>query len=378
MTFAELTAGLVWPTLLRSVVLALQPARLMLAFGLIVVLGASAHAYDWLMSVFSLDPVAAPVLTQMSTALSRFTFDVLLIQPLDALASLFAGVFAQPLAALSDHPISLGVYFILIIPVWAMAGGALSRMVALDVAGALDPSLGQGLAFAGRRGPSLAGSLLVPMAALGLIALTISLLGAALFVIPGVRVVGAALYGPLLALGFILTLLAVGFVLGQALLVPAVAVEGTDTMDAVQRSYAYVFGRPLRTALYLAFVLVQGAIAFALVRWVVVGAIDLTENLATAWLSGGVEQSLVTTTGPDVTTPATLIEGWRDIALLVLPAFVVSFYFSASTLVYLLLRRVNDEQDVSDIWMPGLIEGTLVPETQPSAPQSDPDDADQG
>ena len=44
-----------------------------------------------------------------------------------------------------------------------------------------------------------------------------------------------------------------------------------------------------------------------------------------------------------------------------MPAYVLAYYFTAATKVYLLLRLSCDGQDVEEIWQPGLEPGTYMP-----------------
>ena len=362
-TFAELTAGLVWPTLFRSVTMALQPGRLLLALALVVLLGVLANGYDWALGLVGQEPLAAPLLTGMSDGLSEFTRQLLAIEPVLALTVLYDGLFRGPLELLAWHPLSGAIFVLLAASVWSVLGGAISRMVAVDIAGHLCMSAKDGLGFASARALSFAGSILLPLVALAVLALIISLLGWVLLGIPAINVFGSLLYGLVLLLGFLMTFLVVGFVVGQALLIPAVATEGSDSLDALQRSYAYIWGRPARALGYAGFCLVQGAIVFALARWFVTGVVEMTGDLSTAWFGAETAQALVDPAADgEMSLASRIIAGWNDIVLLVLPAFVISLYFSASTIMYMLLRRINDEQDLHEIWMPGLLPGTFVPE----------------
>lgn len=362
-TFAEMTAGLVWPTLFRSVVMALAPGRLLVAFTLVVMLGALATGYDWVLVQVGSTAIAAPMLTSMSDGLDAFASQLLAFQPVLALTALYEGLFGGPLEMITTRPLTGVIFLMLVVPVWAVLGGAISRMVAADIAGHLYMTARDGVGFAFVRVLSLAGAIVLPLVGLGVLALVIALVGWVLLGIPAVNVFGSLLYGLVLLLGFLMTFLFAGFVVGHALLIPAVAIEGSDSLDAVQRTYAYVWGRPARAMAYAGFCLLQGAIVFALVRWFVTGAVELTGDLSTAWFGAEAAQALIDPIGEgEASLASKIIAGWNNIVLLVLPAFVISFYFSASTITYMLMRRINDEQDMHDIWMPGLVPGTYVPE----------------
>jgi hypothetical protein len=58
---------------------------------------------------------------------------------------------------------------------------------------------------------------------------------------------------------------------------------------------------------------------------------------------------------------ASAIAFWQALVLCLVAAYVFSFFFTASTKLYLLMRRAVDGQDIEEIWRPGLVPGTLSP-----------------
>jgi hypothetical protein len=58
--------------------------------------------------------------------------------------------------------------------------------------------------------------------------------------------------------------------------------------------------------------------------------------------------------------PVRMLAFWFSLLMLLTPAFLVSFWHAATTILHLILRRASDGQDVADIWIPGLIEGAMV------------------
>ncbi len=75
----------------------------------------------------------------------------------------------------------------------------------------------------------------------------------------------ALIWPVVLAGGFVMTILLAGVLLGWPLMWATISVEGTDSFDALNRTYSYVFQRPLR---YLFYVIVAAAIGW--LGWVVV------------------------------------------------------------------------------------------------------------
>ena len=51
--------------------------------------------------------------------------------------------------------------------------------------------------------------------------------------------------------------------------------------------------------------------------------------------------------------------------MLLVASFVVSYWFSGGTTLYLLMRQVCDGQDVGELWTPGMVAGThAAPEVE--------------
>ncbi len=349
-TLAELSAGLVWPLLLRAPALAIQPPRLLLALFTIAAMALAVWLFDASLHLLGAQPLAAPMFDEMGAALGAFADRAIELRLTAAATELIIGIIGAPLRAMTQRPLAASALALLIAPVWMVGGGALCRMVAVDVAGRLNLSIADALASSFRRAASLAGAALIPLFLIAALALAIKLAGWALLSLAVVDLLGGALFGLALLAGFALATLFVGYAAGHALLAPAVVVEGGDAMDAVQRAYAYVIGRPGRAALYAAAALAQGALAYILARAFVAATISSTTALATAWLSHDRAKSLLTLHDHQPLA-GWLIAQWNHLAWMFLAAFAVSLYFSASTLVYLLLRRVNDEQDIHDVWM---------------------------
>ena len=59
---------------------------------------------------------------------------------------------------------------------------------------------------------------------------------------------------------------------------------------------------------------------------------------------------------------AWFVSFWQTVVVCLVAGYVFSYYFGASTIVYLLMRRACDGQDIAEIWQAGEISGTAVPE----------------
>ncbi len=381
-TLAEVTAGLVWPTLFRAVPLALQPARVAIGFLVIATI----------MGVGTLfDAIAGPVVTTATRASagmarvgrSQGLFASLVDSTLDAFHGAvarslrldFAGAW-DAMARLWFHEIPraasahtgafvalLVVLLALIIPVRILAFGAIARMAACEVGLRRAVGIPEALRFAASRWKSLYGALVAPPVLIGFLCLAMAVAGLALFRVPGLNVVGGLLYGVFLLGGVALLVLSVGFAFGAHLVAPAIVVDGADAVDAMQRAYAYVIGRPGRLLLYTAILIALGVVAYSLLAAGAALVLNWTASLAGLWsdaneLAGSVRPMDFTLAprpmGLSGTAKATdsLIGVWERLFLALLAGAVVSYHDCASTLLYLLMRRAVDDQDVEDVIPP--------------------------
>ena len=63
-----------------------------------------------------------------------------------------------------------------------------------------------------------------------------------------------------------MTLVLLGTVGGFNLMYPTIAVEGSDSFDAISRTFSYVYARPWRMLFYTLVAIVYGALCYLFVR----------------------------------------------------------------------------------------------------------------
>jgi hypothetical protein len=169
----------------------------------------------------------------------------------------------------------------------------------------------------------------------------------------------------------------IGLFFGFPLMWATISAEGTDAFDALSRSYAYTYQRPL---LYVLYWIVAGVLG--LLGWVVVTlfilVIDDVGNWSVSWLSGrrididsvsGLRNLIVGAGTPldsDVSGSTAelglrLIRFWIDLAVTVATAFVFSYFWTATTAIYFLLRRQVDATEMDEVYMPDEGEHGLPP-----------------
>lgn len=175
-------------------------------------------------------------------------------------------------------------YYILIIllfvVIWSFFGGAIARTCACEIGkGGERIETSKSLKFVSQKFGSFFWAPLICI--LGYLFFYLINFGAGLFMkILDFAYIGAPLAAILLPLailaGFVMTLLIIGTIAGLPLFLPAVAAEGTDSFDAVSRSFAYVYSKPWHYIFYQIVGFVYGAIC---IGFVVIFAVFMT-NLA--------------------------------------------------------------------------------------------------
>jgi hypothetical protein len=358
-SFDDLVRDLIWPALARVPGMALKPERLWLAFLLAVV-----TIVIWRLPTLWLAADAPLVLLpeRIASALAKAATSLFVLDFSGVGAALAAAALTHPAEAITTSPFSSAAVLVPWLVVWSLLGGALCRMFACDAAHGVVMRWPAAVGFAMARLRHLSLSMLVPIiaAACGVGVLAIG--GWLLLSFGFTKPIGGAIYGLGLLVGALVVLIAFVFALGKPLLLPAVACESTDTIDALQRVFAYVLNRPMRLAVYLALGFAQLAIVAIGAGLAVSATLWVTRAATSALLSAETAAALAdpAQSGWSAKFAAGAIGFWSDLPPLLALSAAISAYFAASTLVYLMIRRVNDGQDMSEIWVDTLVPGTLA------------------
>lgn len=370
----DLLADLLWPKLIQAAPLALRPSRLLVA---LLMLAASFAIGEVAQALVHQPNIAGFLYSHVAGAVNGIAVGIIQLKAdvvlgeLESLVSLSAPRLWERYGFAS---ILLGLPILL---VWAIGGCAISRMAACEFSQGVMVPFRAGVRFAIQRTGSLLLAVLLPFAVAAFIAGIMAGLGWLALGIEGARAFGAIAYGVFLLLAALAVLTLGCYLVSLPLLIPAVACEGTDGLDAIQRSFAYVLGRPLRLVIY-------GLVAL-LCGWLVMMVLNLLADAtvgfagwASTLLAGpeardiaaqasaqsgpryGLALSKETTLTDSAANAAQVIRYWTVLPKLVVGSFAVSYLFSASSVLYLLIRQVHDGQDASDLWMPGMVEGTMA------------------
>jgi hypothetical protein len=357
----DLTADLIWPRLLKAGSLALRPSRLGLAFFYLIGLAAIVSLAGRLDGVEGGNVLLA-AWTQWTGHLVGL-FEACFRAQGGGVGEAVNGLFIETIHDLvSAHPL-VAIIFLPLIVIWtALMGGAISRIAALDFAQGVGLSWPEGMGYALGRWSSFAGSILGPLALVYGIALALAVGGWLLFSVGGVNIVGGALWFVFLIASAIAAVIMLAMTLGGPMLVPAVACEGTDAIDAVQHAYSYVFARPLRLLVYMAILIAQFIALFVVVTAAIWLIVHLAQHGASVWV--GADAARVIKGEPGLEGMDKLAAGavrfWTGIPLLLATAFAVSYFWCAATVLYLAMRRICDGQDISEVWVDTLVPGTMA------------------
>ncbi len=231
------------------------------------------------------------------------------------------------------------------VAVWAFFGGAICRIAAVRLAADEQVGLGAALRFASRKGPAYFAAPLLPLGGVLLAVIPVFVLGLLMRTDFGL-VLGGVLWPLALLAAFIMAVLLLGSLFGWPLMWGAISTEGSDSFDALSRSYAYLFQRPLHYLFYVVVAAIVGWLGWLLVQNFAAAVIWLA-YWAAEWGSGagGGEASGLGKFGVD------LIHFWVGCVKLLAVGFVFSYFWSASSAIYLLLRHDVDATEMDEVFL---------------------------
>jgi hypothetical protein len=277
-----------------------------------------------------------------------------------------------PWWALRHHYVYFTIFFIYLLVIWSIFGGAIARIAAVHVARDEKISIRQALAFSIAKFLSFLSAPLIPL----VIILAVGIVVAAGGLLLNIPVLGPILVGALyflaLAAGFVMTLVLIGTVGGFNLMYPTIAVEGSDSFDAISRSFSYLYARPWRLAFYTLVALIYGTICYIFVRYFVYLLLAMTHYFTGWWVFYRADNTEplwpMLWPGPMATqrlsydvdylslsagqaTGAFLVAFWVYLTIAMLGAFLLSFYISANTVIYYLMRNEVDATELDDVYL---------------------------
>lgn len=326
--------------------------------------------------------------------------------------------FLQPVLYLfhPDASFWTRVYLLFVIvwmlAVWAVFGGAITRIAAVQIARPTERvGLREAVRFAWSRKKSLISAPLFPIVFLAIITIFLIFFGLIeIFTVFVGDILIAGLGWPIvLLLGLLMAVALVGLV-GYPLMYATISAEGSDSFDAISRSYSYVYQAPWNYLWYSAIAVAYGAVLVFFVGFmgslmVYLGKWGVSQAPGGAWTKR--EPSYLCVYAPtsfgwrdlliyDNSKPgrvlnnrgeevrarvyteeltwynhvgAYLVSFWLCLFFLMIVGFGYSYFWTASSIIYLLMRRRVDDTDMDEIYL----EDEELDEPAPLPPMPEPE-----
>ena len=295
------------------------------------------------------------------------------------------------------------LYLILILlwtlAVWGFFGGAICRIAAVQIARNERISLREAIGFTRERFLSFVAAPVFPMALLAIFVFALMIFGWIEW-IPYLGDLFAGLLWPIvLIVGFIMAIVMVGLV-GWPMMIATISTEGTDSFDALSRSYSYIYQAPWQYLWYNFLALLYGAVLIFFIgfmaslavfvgKWSVSSAPGLSSSLektdrepsylfyyaptSYGWRDLLISSNQFVEKHKDVTpggkeierlefTPeyeknistmnrigAVLVSLWIYPFFLLVLGFGYSYFWSVSTIIYFLMRRYVDDTEMDEV-----------------------------
>ena len=359
LTAEDLLGDLLWPKLFRVPALAFRPGRIGLSVVALLLVALVDKLLAWMAGS---EPLVETIVSGVSMRLGGVPGDSVL----DA-GGVLMGAFAALTGACGELWQDAPVRLLILLPVALLVHGlvavAVGRMTAEEFAIGRFPTWTEGLAWAVRSVPAVLLAHLVPVLVVALLLGVVSVAAWGLLSVPFVNVVGAVLGVVALGIALVCAVLTVGYALGFGMLSPAIACEGSDGIDAMQRVYAGVLGRPGRWAVYSLILAVQ----FVIVSSIAFALASLTVGLGvwsmSLWL--GEHATLVASgiasdePGAGGRAAASVMATVLSLPGILATGYLYAYWISGWTVQHLLLRRALDGQDVTDIYIPGVVQARV-------------------
>ena len=214
------------------------------------------------------------------------------------------------------------------------------------------------------------------------------MVGVVLFNIPGLNVLGGLLFALMLFAGFVAACCLVFAALGAGMLPSALAVEGTDAFDVVSRVFTFLLYRPMRYLILSVVMLIYGALTYLIVGFIVFLTLWFTRSATGVWVSDfdqllpaaklGQPLGELDPAGLSSTDKAAswLIRVWSALLFGVSIAYAASYFFTAQTWIYLLLRRDVDGTAFEEYAEETQGSATFVPSSSDAGEKIEPSELD--
>jgi hypothetical protein len=241
--------------------------------------------------------------------------------------------------------------------IWSYFGGAITRIAAVQLATGERIGAAAAMRHAAAKWPSYFFAPLLPVGGVLLATIPVFVVGLIMQFSLGVNlgVLLAGVVWPLvLAASLFMALLLLGVLFGWPLMWATISTEGTDSFDALSSSYAYTFHRPLQYLFYAAVASVIGGLGWLLVQNFAAGVVWMG-YWAASW--GGGDARIHAIMGDPNSLKglgwagAKLIHLWTGCVKLLAVGYLFSYFWTASSSIYFLLRRDVDATEMDEVFL---------------------------
>ena len=272
---------------------------------------------------------------------------------------------SAPFRQLFSHKLTfVSLAFIVLCGLWvtavsALFGGAITRIATMKIAREEQIGVRPALKHVRQKFLAYFSAPLLPLVGVLLVTVPTALIGLLMRSDPGLLVAG--LVWPLVLVGGLLMgIFLLGLFFGWPLMWGAISTEGSDSFDALSRSYSYVYQRPYHYLFYSVVASFLGLLGGLLVYYFASAVIHLV-FWAASWGSSNARLDVVQHHADLLGTVGgwgvELIGFWTGLVKLVALGFVYSYFWTASTTIYLLLRYHVDGTELDEVY---LEEGTAT------------------
>ncbi|MDR0328721.1 MAG: hypothetical protein LBI05_10545 [Planctomycetaceae bacterium] len=253
--------------------------------------------------------------------------------------------FADIEFSVKQNPILL-LWLCGVILIWTICGGLISRIVAVRLTVDESEPLGNLLRFLYKRGISLISAPTLVLIGILCCFLPVKIAGWMLAV-PFLNYAVAILFPIPFAFACLTVFFSMVLAVGGMLLVAAVSVDGSDGFDAVSRMFSYVCQRPLHYAVYWFCCGVLGYLGLLLVQFVI-----FYPAIRLCWSTVPADYDV-------------FITFWAGLFALIPLAYIIAWFWTSSTAIYLLIRRSVDATPFHEIYRLTLPKVRTLPTIQP-------------
>ena len=241
--------------------------------------------------------------------------------------------------------------------IWAFAGSAITRTAAVQLAAEEKLGWAAMARYVLSHWRSYFAAPIFPFLGVLIVTIPIMLLGLLLRTSATTWLAGLVWFLPL-AGSFLSGILLLGLLFGWPLMWATISSEGTDSFDALSRSYAYVSQRPLQYLLYAVVAAVFGWLGWLLVMNFAAGVVHLAYWSA-SFGAGHEHVAAIIAGDPSAGVGASVLRFWTGCVKVLAVGYLYSYFWTAATAIYFVLRRDVDATEMDEVFLEDATEATF-------------------